>query len=138
MKMLKALWATVAAISTLVCLQASCLAQDVAADAELVETRTEVPKLKDAATYSPKDGVVEIELSKYAGYSGLVVANGGLDASADSVFAKKYGFKVKLTLSEEESWSALNSGKMAASATTADVMAVYGRQFQVVVPVFSR
>ena len=31
---------------------------------------------------------------------------------------KKHGFKLKITLSEEESWSALNSGKMAASATT--------------------
>src|SRR5262249_12863307 len=34
----------------------------------------------------------------------------------------------------EESWPALNSGKMAASATTVDVLAIYGRQFQVVVP----
>src|SRR6185503_20129126 len=45
-----------------------------------------------------------------------------------------HGFKLKITLSEEESWSALNSGKMAASATTVDVLAIYGRQFQVTVP----
>ena len=108
---------------------------DVAEDAELVETRTEVPKLKTAAPYEMKNGVVEIELSEYAGYAGLVVANGGLDPTEDSVFFKKHGFKVKLTMSEEESWSALNSGRMAASATTVDVLAVYGRQFQVVVPV---
>lgn len=103
-------------------------------DAELVETRTEVPKLKAAGAYAPKDNVVEIELSEYAGYAGLVVANGGLEPSDQSVFAKKYGFKVKLTISEEESWSALNSGRIAASATTADVLAVYGRQFSVVTP----
>ncbi len=103
-------------------------------DAELVETRTEVPRLKAAAAYEMKDNTVEIELSEYAGYAGLVAANGGLAPSEESVFFKKHGFKVKLTLSEEESWSSLNSGRLAASATTVDVLAVYGRQFQVVVP----
>lgn len=93
-----------------------------------------VPTLAPAAAYVPKDNTVEIELSEYAGYSGLIAANGGLDASENSYFFKKHGFKVKLSLSEEESWSALNSGKMAASATTVDVLAVYGKQFQVVVP----
>jgi NitT/TauT family transport system substrate-binding protein len=105
-----------------------------AADAELVETRTEVPRLKADAPYEPKDGVVEVELSEYAGYSGLIVANGGLAPNDGSYFAKKHGFKVKLSLSEEESWSALNSGAIGASATTADVLAVYGKQFKVVVP----
>jgi NitT/TauT family transport system substrate-binding protein len=112
-----------------------------AADAELAPTQTEVPRLKPAGAYVPKGNVVDIELSQYAGYAGLVVANGGLEPNESSVFFKKHGFKVKITLSEEESWSALNSGKLAASATTADVLAVYGRQFQVVVPVqigFSR
>src|SRR6185295_17516361 len=92
------------------------------------------PKLAPAGTYQPKDNIVEIELSEYAGYAGLIVANGGLAPNDNSIFAKKYGFKVKITLSEEESWSALNSGKMAASATTVDVLAIYGKQFQVVVP----
>jgi NitT/TauT family transport system substrate-binding protein len=100
----------------------------------LAETQTEIPKLAAPGTYQPKDNVVEIELSEYAGYAGLIAANGGLAPNDNSVFAKKHGFKVKLTLSEEESWSALNSGKMAASATTVDVLAVHGRQFQVVVP----
>ena len=103
-------------------------------DAELVETRTEVPRLKAAAAYEMKDNIVEIELSEYAGYAGLVAANGGLEPSENSIFFKKHGFKVKLTLSEEESWSSLNSGRLAASATTVDVLAVYGRQFQVAVP----
>ena len=101
---------------------------------ELVETQTEVPKLAAAGTYVPKDNTVEIELSEYAGYAGLIVANGGLAPNENSVFFKKHGFKVAIKLSEEESWSALNSGKMAASATTVDVLASYGRQFQVVVP----
>src|SRR5436190_9863729 len=101
---------------------------------ELTETQTEIPRLAAAGTYQPKDNTVEIELSEYAGYAGLIVANGGLAANDNSIFAKKYGFKVSIKLSEEESWSALNSGKMAASATTADVLAIYGRQFQVQVP----
>ena len=102
--------------------------------AELTETQTEVPKLTPASAYLPKANTVEIELSEYAGYAGLIMANGGLAPNDNSVFAKKHGFKLAIKLSEEESWSALNSGKMAASATTVDVLAIYGRQFQVLVP----
>jgi NitT/TauT family transport system substrate-binding protein len=102
--------------------------------AELVETQTEVPPLAAPATYQPKDSIVDVELSEYAGYAGFIVANGGLEPNENSVFFKKHGFKVRIKLSEEESWSALNSGKMAASATTVDVLAVYGKQFHVVVP----
>jgi NitT/TauT family transport system substrate-binding protein len=101
---------------------------------KVIEPQSEVPKLAPPAAYTPKGDVVEIELSEYAGYAGLIVANGGLDPNPNSIFAQKHGFKLKITLSEEESWSALNSGKMAASATTVDVLAVYGKQFQVVVP----
>lgn len=102
--------------------------------AATVETQTEVPKLTPSAPYAPKDNTVDIELSEYAGYAGLIAANNGLSPTEDSYFFKKHGFKVRITLSEEESWSSLNSGKMAASATTVDVLAVYGRQFNVVVP----
>lgn len=110
-------------------------------DLKLAETQFEVPKLDAAGTYVLKDNIIDIELSEYAGYAGIIAANGGLDPNDESIFAKKFGFKVRIKLSEEESWSALNSGKMAASATTVDVLAVYGRQFNVVVPVqigFSR
>lgn len=99
-----------------------------------IEPAPQAPRLPPAAAYLPKDNIVDVELSEYAGYAGLIAANGGLEPSENSIFFKKYGFKLKLTLSEEESWPALNSGKLAASATTADVLAVYGRQFQVVVP----
>jgi NitT/TauT family transport system substrate-binding protein len=101
---------------------------------EFAATKFEIPRLDSPGPYQPKDNIVDIELSEYAGYSGLIAANGGLDPNDNSIFAKKHGFKVRLKLSEEESWSALNAGKMAASATTVDVLAVYGRQFQVVVP----
>ncbi len=104
------------------------------APAELVETQTEVPALAAPAAYQPKDDIVDIELSEYAGYAGFIAANGGLEPNENSHYFRKHGFKVRIKLSEEESWSALNSGKMAASATTVDVLAVYGKQFQVVVP----
>ena len=102
--------------------------------AEVVETQTEVPALAAPATYQPKDNTILVELSEYAGYAGLIAANGGLEPNENSIFFRKHGFKVKIALSEEESWSALNSGKMAASATTVDVLAIYGKQFQVTVP----
>jgi NitT/TauT family transport system substrate-binding protein len=40
--------------------------------------------LEAAAPYVPKDNVLQIDISEYAGYGGLIVANGGLDPSPDS------------------------------------------------------
>ena len=93
-----------------------------------------VPALQNPAAYEPEGDTIAIELSQYAGYAGLVLANRGLKPTEDSFFFKNYKFKVKITLSEEESWPALNSGKMAASATTVDVLAGYGKQLDVIVP----
>jgi NitT/TauT family transport system substrate-binding protein len=108
---------------------------------EPIEPVTGTPVLEAPAPYVPKDGVLEIDLSEYAGYGGLIVANGGLEPNPDSIFAKQYGFRVKLTVSESETWSKLNNGRLAAIATTADALAVLGRQFEAIVPVqigFSR
>ncbi len=102
--------------------------------AELAGLETEVPALPAPIAYQPHDNTVDVELSEYAGYAGFIAANGGLAPTENSIFFKKYGFKVALRLSEEESWPALNTGKMAASATTADVLAIYGKQFQIIVP----
>jgi NitT/TauT family transport system substrate-binding protein len=99
-----------------------------------IEPVTGTPTLDRAATYAPKGDIVDVDISEYAGYAGLVVANGGLAPNPESFFAKNYGFQVRLTLSEEEGWNKLNNGKVAASVTTADVLAVLGRQFEVTVP----
>ena len=100
----------------------------------LAETQTSVPRL-DAAGPAPfKDNTIDVELSEYAGYAGLLLANGGSQPTENSIFFRDHGFKVRLTFTEEESWSGLNSGKFAASATTTDVLAVYGRQLQVTCP----
>lgn len=101
---------------------------------EPIEPLSAIPQLDSAAAYVPKDNIVDVDISEYAGYAGLIVANGGLDPNPDSFFSKNYGFQVRLALNEEEGWSKLNNGRIAASVTTADVLAVLGRQFEVVVP----
>src|SRR5687768_18370468 len=105
-----------------------------AAGSEVAELKVEVPKLSPPAPFNYKDNIVPIEISEYAGYAGLIAANGGLDATENSLFFKNHGFKVKLTVSEDESWSELNEGKIAGSVTTVDVLAAYGRQLHAVVP----
>lgn len=110
-------------------------------DAEFVAPLTACPLLPPPAAYVMKDNTLDLELSEYAGYAGIIAANGGLEPSENSVFFRKHGFKVRITLSEEESWPALNAGRIAASATTVDVLTAYCRNFAVTAPVqigFSR
>jgi NitT/TauT family transport system substrate-binding protein len=112
-------------------------AQEEGADSEapaVSEVQMQVPTLSPPAPFNYRDNIVPIEISEYAGYAGLIAANGGLEPNEGSLFFKNHGFKVRLTVSEEESWSALNEGKIAASVTTADVLAAYGRQLHAVVP----
>jgi NitT/TauT family transport system substrate-binding protein len=101
---------------------------------EVSEVKVEVPKLALPGPFELKDNTLPIEISEYAGYAGLIAANGGLEPNENSVFFKQHGFKVKLTISEDEDWSELNEGKIGASVTTVDVLAVYGKQFHAVVP----
>ncbi|HEX5217570.1 MAG TPA: phosphate ABC transporter substrate-binding/OmpA family protein [Vicinamibacterales bacterium] len=107
---------------------------DAAEGPAVVDVQVSVPTLAPPAPLTLKDNIVPIEISEYAGYAGLIAANGGLDPSENSVFFKNHGFKVKLTISEDEAWGDLNQGKIAASVTTVDVLAAYGRQLHAVVP----
>jgi NitT/TauT family transport system substrate-binding protein len=100
----------------------------------VVEAEVAVPTLSPPAPVNIKDNIVPVEISEYAGYAGLIAANGGLEPTENSVFFKNHGFKVRLTISEDEDWSELNEGKIAASVTTADVLAVYGRQLHAIAP----
>jgi NitT/TauT family transport system substrate-binding protein len=101
---------------------------------EVAQVKVEIPKLSPPAAFQFKDNIVPIEISEYAGYAGLIAANGGLEPTENSLFFKNHGFKVRLTVKEDENWSELNEGKMAASVTTVDVLAAYGKQLHVVVP----
>jgi NitT/TauT family transport system substrate-binding protein len=106
-----------------------------ASSVDVMDAKVEVPRLSPPGTVQISNNVIPVEISEYAGYAGLIAANGGLEPSENSVFFKNYGVKVKLTISEGENWSALNEGKIAASVTTADVLAVYGRQLHAMTPV---
>lgn len=100
----------------------------------LSATETSVPSLASAEPYRMENNILDIDISKYPGYAGLIAANGGLEPNENSIFFKNSGFKVRIKPSEEESWSLLNSGKVGVSVTTTDVLAVLGKQFQVSVP----
>ena len=101
---------------------------------EVTEVKVEVPRLSPPAPFQFKDNIVPIEISEYAGYAGLIAANGGLEPTENSYFYKNHGFKVRLTVKEDEDWSELNEGKLAGSVTTVDVLAAYGRQLHAIVP----
>jgi NitT/TauT family transport system substrate-binding protein len=101
---------------------------------EISEVKVEVPQLSPPGAVQISSNIVPIEISEYAGYAGLIAANGGMEPTENSVFFRNHGFKVRLTVSEDENWSELNEGKIAASVTTADVLAVYGRQLHATVP----
>lgn len=105
-----------------------------AAEEGFSETLTGPPTLSPPEPYRMKDNVLDVDVSEYAGYAGLLAANGGKEPSENSVFFKNHGFKVRVKFSEEESWNALNGGKVGVSVTTTDVLAVLGKQFQVTCP----
>jgi NitT/TauT family transport system substrate-binding protein len=92
------------------------------------------PQLPPARPYTPSGNTIVINLSEYAGYAGLIAANGGLEPNPGSWFTKNGGFDLQITLSEDDSWADLQDGKIAATATTVDVLSNYGRQWQCVVP----
>jgi NitT/TauT family transport system substrate-binding protein len=104
------------------------------ADLETVAPLARAPDLPPAQAYLPKDGVLDVELSEYAGYAGLIVANGGLAPNEQCHLFKTHGLKLRITLSEEDSWPKLQSGALAATSTTVDVLPLYGRRFETIVP----
>ena len=78
---------------------------------EVSEVKVEVPRLSPPAPFQFKDNIVPIEISEYAGYAGLIAANGGLEPTENSLFFKNHGFKVRLTISEDEIWSRAQRGQ---------------------------
>ena len=51
---------------------------------EVSEVKVEVPRLSPPAAFQFKDNIVPIEISEYAGYAGLIAANGGLEPTENS------------------------------------------------------
>lgn len=109
-------------------------AEDALPPEGLIPAATKTPTMPPAQTYAPQGGVIEIDISEYAGYAGLIAANNGLAPNPDSPLAKAVGFQVKLSRGEGELWDQLVAGRFAASATTVDVLGVLGRGYAVTVP----
>jgi NitT/TauT family transport system substrate-binding protein len=111
--------------------------------AKLIVGVQEIPRLGPSGEYKLQGDTIDVEISEWPGYAPLIWANGGLEPNPDSYFAKNHGFKLKIMVSEaeEEGWQRINSGKTAVTVTTVDVLALYGNQLKVEVPVqldFSR
>ena len=72
--------------------------------AALVE-RSGIPAVSGVSDYvkSTKDGklVVEFPINVWPGWAPIIVANAGLEPSDQSVFAKKHGFYVKLSIVDD-------------------------------------
>lgn len=100
----------------------------------LSETQTSAPSLSAPEPYRMENNTLDVDISEYPGYAGIIAANGGLEPTENSIFFKNSGFKVRLKISEEESWNLLQTGKVGVSVTTTDVLAVLGKQFAVSVP----
>jgi NitT/TauT family transport system substrate-binding protein len=72
--------------------------------ATLVE-RSGIPAVSGVSDYAKpmKDGkpVVEFPINVWPGWAPIIMANAGLEPSDDSVFAKKYGFYVRLSIVDD-------------------------------------
>ncbi len=97
---------------------------------------SKIPNLGTPGVYKMDGDILDVELSVWPGYAPLIVANGGLEPNPESIFFKKYGFKLRIVLSEEEgtAWESLHSGKLGVTSTTVDVVALYGDQLKCEVP----
>jgi NitT/TauT family transport system substrate-binding protein len=84
-----------------------------------------IPDPGAPGTYQFDGKTVHAEFSQYAGYSGLILANGGLIGTDDSYLFTKHKIKLNIALTETQDWSRVNSGKVGVVATTADVLAAY-------------
>ncbi len=62
-----------------------------------------LPPVKGVSAYKwdPQQKVVNFPINVWIGWLPIVAANGGFAPNADSVFAKKYGFKVNLKLIDD-------------------------------------
>lgn len=92
-----------------------------------------LPEVKGAASYRPmKDNTVVMGLNVWAGWAPIFFANGGTEPNADSLFAKKYGFKVAIKIidSPAASIQAFASGDLHVTAWTLDMIPLFYEQLK--------
>jgi NitT/TauT family transport system substrate-binding protein len=92
-----------------------------------------LPQVKGAASYKPlDDNTVVVGLNVWAGWAPLFYANGGTEPNPNSLFAKKYGFKlaIKIIDSPSASINAFASGDVHVTAWTLDMMPLFYEQLK--------
>ncbi|MGH9361245.1 MAG: phosphate ABC transporter substrate-binding/OmpA family protein [Thermoanaerobaculia bacterium] len=92
-----------------------------------------LPPVRGAATYKPlRDNTVVMGLNVWAGWAPIFYANGGASPNADSLFAKKYGFKldIKTIDSPSASIGAFASGDVHVTAWTLDMIPLFYEQLK--------
>ncbi len=95
---------------------------------------TEVlPPVKGTASYKPlQDNTVVMGLNVWAGWAPIFFANGGTAPNRDSIFYKKYGFKVDIKIIDSPSASinAFAAGDVHVTAWTLDMIPLFFEQLK--------
>lgn len=92
-----------------------------------------LPEVRGAASYKPlRDNTVVVGLNVWAGWAPIFYANGGAAPNPNSLFAKKYGFKldIKTIDSPSASINAFASGDVHVSAWTLDMIPLFYEQLK--------
>jgi NitT/TauT family transport system substrate-binding protein len=92
-----------------------------------------LPPVKGAASFRPlQDNTVVMGLNVWAGWAPIFFANGGTDPNPNSLFAKKYGFKVAIKIIDSPSASinAFAAGDVHVTAWTLDMIPLFYEQLK--------
>ncbi len=92
-----------------------------------------LPPVKGVANYKPlQDNTVVMGLNVWAGWAPIFYANGGTDPNPNSLFARKYGFKVAIKIidSPAASINAFASGDVHVTAWTLDMIPLFYEQLK--------
>lgn len=88
-----------------------------------------LPEVQGASGYQwdPKEKIVEFPINVWIGWLPIIAANHGHEPNTESMFYKKYGFKVRLSLIDNpvEARTAFVSGKSHILWGTLDMMALF-------------
>ncbi|MFC1706556.1 ABC transporter substrate-binding protein [Planctomycetota bacterium] len=93
---------------------------------EYVPSET-LPEVKGVSNYSWENDTVVFPVNVWIGWAPIIMANGGLEPSEESVFFKRYGFKVKLPVIDDpvEARDSFAAGKAHILWGTLDMMALF-------------
>jgi NitT/TauT family transport system substrate-binding protein len=86
-----------------------------------------LPPVKGVSNYKWEDKTVVFPLNLWIGWMPIIMANGGLEPTEDSVFFKRYGFKVKLPIIDDpvNARDAFAAGESHILWGTLDMMALF-------------